>query len=79
MPMLTTGSADLALIEDPKFRPIVEEYADDKELFYEDFSRAFAKLIELGVDRTQPYEAAPKKADEPGVPGKGQSFGKAKL
>ena len=42
-------------------------------------SQAFAKLIELGVDRTQPYKSAPKKADEPAHPERGQSFGKAKL
>lgn len=42
---------DLALIRDPKFRPYVEKYAKDKDLFYADFSKAFAKLIELGIQR----------------------------
>lgn len=42
---------DLALMEDPSFRPHVEAYADDQDLFYADFSKAFAKLIELGVKR----------------------------
>lgn len=63
---------DYALIEDPKFRKWVEKYAEDKELFYDHFSKAFAKLIELGVDRQHnPYEAAPKKSDKPGAGGAG--------
>lgn len=97
---------DLALVQDDAFRPHVEAYAADKDLFFADFAKvsnshepvlivfslltrqfrvvapceqAFAKLIELGVDRTQAYKAAPKKADEPARPDKGQSFGKAKL
>lgn len=97
---------DLALIHDDAFRPHVEAYAADKDLFFADFAKvrppllrhlksatrsltlfpparhdlqAFAKLIELGVDRSQAYKAAPKKADEPAHPEKGQSFGKAKL
>lgn len=45
---------DIALIEDPSFKPWVDKYAEDRELFYQDFSNAFAKLIELGVDRSQP-------------------------
>jgi peroxiredoxin len=44
---------DYALIKDEKMRPWVEKYADDKELFYKDFSAAFAKLIELGIDRDE--------------------------
>lgn len=35
----------MALIDDDKFRPWVEKYADDKDLFFDDFSRVFAKLI----------------------------------
>ena len=63
---------DYALIKDPEFRKWVEAYADDKELFYEHFSKAFAKLVELGVDRIHnPYEAAPKKSDQPGAQGAG--------
>ncbi|KAL8279863.1 hypothetical protein RQP46_007713 [Phenoliferia psychrophenolica] len=57
---------DLALIEDASFRPHVEAYAGDSELFFSDFSKAFAKLIELGVERAErPYEVAPKKSDAP--------------
>lgn len=39
---------DLALIQDPKFKPIVEEYAKDKAVFFKDFAAAFGKLMELG-------------------------------
>ncbi|KAI8803013.1 heme peroxidase [Cladochytrium replicatum] len=42
---------DIALIEDPKFKVIVEEYAADKEAFFKDFALAFGKLLELGVTR----------------------------
>jgi len=35
----------MALIEDAKFRPWVEKYADDRDLFFDDFAKAFAKLI----------------------------------
>ncbi|ORY35461.1 heme peroxidase [Naematelia encephala] len=42
---------DMALIEDPKFRPWVEKYAADQGLFFKDFALAFGKLIELGVER----------------------------
>lgn len=60
---------DLSLIQDPKFRPWVEKYAEDKDLFFDDFARVFAKLIELGVHRSDyGYEAAPKKSDRPGAP-----------
>jgi len=61
---------DMALIEDDAFRPWVEKYAEDKDLFYDDFSKVFAKLIELGVKRSEhgPYESAPKKSDTPGAP-----------
>jgi catalase (peroxidase I) len=40
---------DLAFIQDPAFRKWVEKYAADEALFYADFSKAFKKLIELGV------------------------------
>jgi peroxiredoxin len=63
---------DMALLEDPIFRSWVVKYAEDKDLFYDHFSKAFAKLIELGVDRIRnPYESAPKKDDEPGAKGAG--------
>lgn len=67
---------DYALIQDDKFRPWVEKYAADQDLFFQDFSKAFAKLIELGVyrdadgiarcdkrDEKGSYISAPKKSD----------------
>lgn len=42
---------DLALIKDPEFRVWAEKYAADQKLFFEHFAAAFAKLLELGVDR----------------------------
>ena len=63
---------DMALLEDESFRSWAQKYADDKELFYDHFAKAFGKLLELGVDRKHnPYIAAPKKSDEPGAPGAG--------
>lgn len=45
---------DLALISDPSFKKWVEVYASDRDQFYQDFANVFAKLIELGVDRSEP-------------------------
>jgi cytochrome c peroxidase len=76
---------DIALLEDSAFRPWVHRYAEDKELFFRDFSRVFAKLLELGIRRNvhgkiidedgngkQDYVSAPKKSGEPGVPERSQ-------
>lgn len=40
---------DLALVQDAKMKPIVEEYAKDEKKFFEDFGKAWIKLQELGV------------------------------
>ena len=40
--------SDMALVEDEKFRPYVEKYANDEKLFFEDFAKAFQKLAEFG-------------------------------
>jgi cytochrome c peroxidase len=40
---------DMALLQDPEFKKYVDMYAKDEELFFKDFSAAFAKLLELGV------------------------------
>lgn len=73
---------DLALINDAKFRPWVELYAEDKERFYADFTKVFSKLIELGIERDGEgrvtnsdnkfggYLSAPKKSGKPGAPKK---------
>jgi len=50
---------DLALITDPTFKKYVEIYASDRDKFYEDFADVFAKLIELGVDRSEPVSHTP--------------------
>lgn len=42
--------SDMALTADIKFRPIVEEYAKDSDVFFKDFSAAFERLIHLGVN-----------------------------
>ncbi|CAG8604040.1 217_t:CDS:2 [Funneliformis mosseae] len=44
--------ADMALVWDPEFKKIVEEYAKDKQAFFNDFAAAFGKLLELGVTRS---------------------------
>jgi cytochrome c peroxidase len=41
--------ADLCFVKDAKFRKWVEIYAKDEERFFKDFSRAYEKLLELGV------------------------------
>ncbi|KAF2149426.1 class II peroxidase [Myriangium duriaei CBS 260.36] len=73
---------DLALVNDPQFRPWVELYAKDKDRFFEDFSAVFHKLTELGIRRDAKgkvlnsdnvkggYVSAPKKSDSPGLPSK---------
>lgn len=42
---------DMALLSDPSFRKWVEAYANDKNLFFDHFAKAFGKLLELGVRR----------------------------
>ncbi|ORY60689.1 peroxiredoxin [Pseudomassariella vexata] len=66
---------DISLLSDPKFKIWVERYAEDKDLFFDHFSRVFAKLLELGIRRDASgkvvndenteggYRSAPKKSD----------------
>lgn len=73
---------DLALTQDPDFAPWVKKYAENKDLFFEDFAKVFAKLIELGITRDAQgnitntdnerggYHAAPKKSSQEGAPSK---------
>jgi peroxiredoxin len=82
---------DIALREDPAFRPWVEKYAEDKELFFEHFAQVFAKLVELGIRRDASgavvntdnvkggYHSAPKKSDVPTGPPRPDRAQKAKL
>jgi cytochrome c peroxidase len=72
---------DLALTQDPSFRVWVELYARDKDRFFEDFTKVFAKLVELGIERDEEgritnadnerggYHSTPKK-ETPGSPTK---------
>jgi cytochrome c peroxidase len=73
---------DIALRDDPGFSPWVKKYAADKDTFFQDFTVAFAKLVELGIQRDSQgrvtntdnklggYHAAPKKKNVPGNPDK---------
>ncbi|KAF5985554.1 heme-binding peroxidase [Fusarium coicis] len=66
---------DMALTTDPEFSKYVRLYAGDKELFFNDFKVAFAKLLELGIARDAEgnitnsdnekggYRSAPMKSD----------------
>jgi cytochrome c peroxidase len=47
--------SDIALIQDPEFKKVVELYAKDEDLFFKDFSAAFSKLLELGVPFPKPW------------------------
>ncbi|KAI0176553.1 heme peroxidase [Hypoxylon sp. FL1284] len=72
---------DLSLLSDPSFRPWVERYAADKDLFFDHFAAVFANLLELGIRRDaqgnvvndenveEGYKSAPKKSDTAQAPG----------
>ncbi|RDL36836.1 Peroxidase [Venustampulla echinocandica] len=47
---------DMALVTDKAFKPWVEKYAKDEELFFKDFSAVVTKLFELGVPFTESAE-----------------------
>jgi len=46
---IVMAPADLALLSDPSFKKYVDLYAENEEKFFEDFAKAFSKLLELGV------------------------------
>jgi cytochrome c peroxidase len=56
--------ADMALIEDPKYKKIVQTYANDQDLYFKDFSKDFQKLLELGIDFGQKKNFYFKTLDE---------------
>ncbi|KIN07393.1 hypothetical protein OIDMADRAFT_108415 [Oidiodendron maius Zn] len=70
---------DISLTTDPSFKKYVELYAKDKDRFFEDFSKVFDKLMELGIVRDASgavtnadnvkggYHSAPKKKNSPGA------------
>lgn len=41
--------ADMAFLLDPAFQKIVKEYAQNESVFFDDYAKAFSKLMELGV------------------------------
>jgi hypothetical protein len=47
---------DMALRTDPKFRVWSELYAKDQQRFFDDFAKAYAKLICLGVPQCDPFK-----------------------
>jgi len=62
--------ADLALIKDPEFKKWVDAYHKDENLFRDHFAKAFAKLLDLGVTRSDAPAAvaAPAPAAAPAAP-----------
>lgn len=80
---------DLALLSDPSFKKYVQLYASDKDKFFEDFSKVFAKLVELGIQRDESgkvvngdnlkggYHSAPKKSEKPGKEDSVDRYGEA--
>lgn len=51
--------ADYALVQDKEFKKWVDKYADDNDLFFKEFAKSFATLLELGVNfkpQTQYFE-----------------------
>ncbi|CAE6448450.1 unnamed protein product [Rhizoctonia solani] len=44
---------DMALVQDKKFKPWVQKYADDQDLFFKDFSEVVVRLFEVGVPPAQ--------------------------
>ena len=48
---------DMALVEDEGFKTFVEKYAENQDVFFDDFSQVVTKLLELGVPFTTSEEA----------------------
>jgi catalase (peroxidase I) len=50
--------SDMALLEDPIFKGLVEKYAADQTAYFKDFSDAYEKLSELGIPKIEtPWDA----------------------
>jgi len=60
--------ADLALIADPEFKKWVDAYAKDQGRFFDDFAKAFSKLLELGVPFDQKVQALVEQKSPPNKP-----------
>jgi cytochrome c peroxidase len=56
--------SDIFLLADPELKKWVQAYCKDEDLFFEHFSSAFSKLLELGVPfaDTNPETIAPVEA-----------------
>ncbi|KZT43589.1 heme peroxidase [Sistotremastrum suecicum HHB10207 ss-3] len=50
---------DYVLIQDKSFKKYAKAYADNQDLFFKDFSAAFARLLELGVPTAQFVSSEP--------------------
>ncbi|GAB0492517.1 hypothetical protein MMPV_003780 [Pyropia vietnamensis] len=48
-PALLRLESDLALLDEPETKSLVEKYAADQDAFFADYAKAHAKLSELGV------------------------------
>ncbi|GAA5974323.1 hypothetical protein JCM8115_006761 [Rhodotorula mucilaginosa] len=59
---------DMALSTDKEFKPYAQKYAKDEDAFFSDFSKAFSKLIHLGVPTAQLSEPVPLKKLEDQTP-----------
>ncbi|BGP00316.1 heme peroxidase [Rhodotorula toruloides] len=59
---------DMALMTDKGFRQYTDKYAKDENAFFSDFSKAFSKLIHLGVPTAQLSEPVPLKKIEDQAP-----------
>ncbi|QEU61922.1 Ccp1 [Kluyveromyces lactis] len=44
---------DMALVQDPKYLPIVKEFANHQDTFFKEFTKAFVTLLENGIDFPQ--------------------------
>jgi catalase (peroxidase I) len=56
---------DLALLEDPKFKAYVEEYAQSEATFFKDFAQAYGKLLSLGCPaHCQPQYTTPQPSEK---------------
>eukprot|EP00339_Tiarina_fusa_P018520 CAMPEP_0117024954 /NCGR_PEP_ID=MMETSP0472-20121206/18486_1 /TAXON_ID=693140 ORGANISM="Tiarina fusus, Strain LIS" /NCGR_SAMPLE_ID=MMETSP0472 /ASSEMBLY_ACC=CAM_ASM_000603 /LENGTH=403 /DNA_ID=CAMNT_0004731543 /DNA_START=34 /DNA_END=1245 /DNA_ORIENTATION=+ len=56
--------ADMALKTDPEFRKFAEIYAKDQNVFFADFSAAFAKLVSLGCPAECQPDFVPEQSEQ---------------
>ncbi|OMO76118.1 heme peroxidase [Corchorus capsularis] len=56
--------SDAALFEDPSFKVYAEIYAEDQEIFFEDYAEAHAKLNNLGAKFDPPKDIKAKRDED---------------